>query len=145
MKSITIKSRLGEIQGESDGRIAYFDCYDPKAQKDIRHFVFLEESIKLMYEPWGWKDKWYADLIKIEWISKNEINLKDLYLDIVIENKGTTYRMIDFDDLANALVQGLTNINELEIPLKNLQVFLDNHLHGGKDFPPSIIKSYMEI
>ena len=52
--------------------------------------------------------------------------------------------MIDFDDFADALVIGRININELEIPLKNLQIFLDNHLHDGKDFPPSIIKSYIK-
>ena len=143
MYPITITSRLGKIQGVSDGKVAYFDCYDQKSQKDIRHFVFLEESIKLMHEPWGWKDKWYADLIKIECVSKNEISLIDLYLDIIIESNGQTYKMIDFDDFANALVNGRINITELEIPLNNLQIFLDNHLHDGKDFPPSIIKPYI--
>lgn len=143
MNTITITSRLGKIQGFSDGRIAYFDLYDSKSQRDVRHFIFLEESIKLMYEPWGWKDKWYADLIKIEYVSENEISLTDLYLDIIIESNGQTYKMIDFDDFADALVGGKINICDTEIPLKNLQSFLDNHLHDGKDFPPSIIKPYI--
>jgi hypothetical protein len=50
-----IKSRLGEIEGFANEEIAYFDKYDPKAGKVIRHFILLDENIKLMYEPWGWK------------------------------------------------------------------------------------------
>ena len=97
-----------------------------------------------MYEPWGWlKKEWYADFIAIEHLSEDKISLRDLYLDIYIEENGPTYRMVDFNDLAEALINNEVSAKELEEPLKNLQRFLDDHLHKGKDFPPEMIRAYM--
>jgi len=143
MHPITIVSRLGKINGMSNEQIVYFDSYDQKSSKNIRHFILIEESIKLMYEPWGWKDQWYVDLIKIETISQNEIHIKDMYIDIIVQGNGPTYKIIDFDDFSDALVKGLININDIEFTLKKLQNFLDHHLHDCRDFPPTIIKQYL--
>jgi predicted RNA-binding protein associated with RNAse of E/G family len=139
MYPIKVTSRLGEINGFSNGKVAYFDHFDAKSNKEIRHFILLEESIKLMYEPWGWKCNWYADLIRIDIISENQINLIDLYIDIIIESNNQTYRIIDLDDFANAIVNDLICYKDIKTALNNLQSFLDNYLHNGKDFPPNII------
>ena len=143
MRAIKIISRLGEIDGFTDENIAYFDLYDSKAGKVIRHFILLDKYIKLMYEPWGWKDEWYADLINIEYINSSEIKITDLYIDIVIDGNGPTYRMIDFEDVVKALINGEIKAVDLEKPFMKLQEFLDNHLHKGLDFPPAVIKSFL--
>jgi len=143
MKPVTIISRLGEHEGQSDGTVAYFDRHGPKDDREVRHFVLLNESIKLMHEPWGWSDAWYADLVSIRACSDSRIELTDLYLDIIIEGNGPTYRMIDFEDFAEALADAKVAPQALRDPLQRLQRFLDNHLHGGKDFPPSCIRPYL--
>jgi predicted RNA-binding protein associated with RNAse of E/G family len=134
---------LGTIEGFSNDKIAYFDRYDSKANRVIRHFILLDEYIKLMYEPWGWMDEWYADLINIEYINDSEIKISDLYIDIIIEGNGPTYRMIDFEDAVNALINKEIEAKDLQKPFAKLQEFLDNHLHKGNDFPPAIIKPFL--
>lgn len=143
MNSIKINSRLGEIDGFANENVAYFDCHDSKAEKTIRHFILLNENIKLMYEPWGWKDKWYADLINIEYVNNSEIKVTDLYIDIIIEGNGPTYRMIDFEDVVKALMNNEIEPEQLQKPFKKLQEFLDNHLHNEKDFPPTVIRPFL--
>jgi predicted RNA-binding protein associated with RNAse of E/G family len=143
LNPIKIISRLGEIDGFANEEVAYFDRYDSKAGKIIRHFIMLDENIKLMYEPWGWKEEWYADLINIEYVNNLEIKITDLYIDIIIEGNGPTYRMIDFEDVVKALVRNEIQAEQLEKPFKKLQEFLDSHLHKGKDFPPTAIRPFI--
>ncbi|RKN64087.1 hypothetical protein D7M11_34455 [Paenibacillus ginsengarvi] len=127
MRKVTIQSRLGEITGYRNDEFAYFDLFHSKVGRDVRHFVLLKLNIKLMYEPYDWmKNEWYADLIAIEYLENDVIRLKDLYLDIYIEGNGPTYRLVDFEDLAQALMNNETNVQEIEEPLKNLQLFLNN-------------------
>jgi predicted RNA-binding protein associated with RNAse of E/G family len=90
----------------------------------------------------GMENQWYADLIDIKYINSSEIEIKDLFIDIIIEGNGPTYRMIDFEDVIEALKSKKIEIEELESPFKKLQQFLDNHLHKGKDFPPSVIRPF---
>jgi predicted RNA-binding protein associated with RNAse of E/G family len=145
LRKINIQSRLGLLPGWSDGSIALFDRFDDKADRVVRHFVLLEKSVKLMYEPWGWQDRWYIDLVEVRWQDAQTLTLEDLYLDVIVEGNGPTYRMIDLEDLASALGEGKINVQRLQEPLRRLQRFLDDHLHGGKDFPPAAIKSYMDL
>jgi hypothetical protein len=56
MKTIKILSRLGENTGYCNNDIAFFDKFDDKAFKNVRHFLLINEGIKLMFEPWGWKN-----------------------------------------------------------------------------------------
>ncbi len=145
MNKITILSRLGERDGVSDGQVAAFDSYDSTAKHDIRHYVLLDKSIKLMHEPWGWCNEWYADLMEIRWLEPKVLELKDLYLDIIIEGEGPTYRMIDFDDLAEALALGHIGGKDLKESLCNLQQFLDEHVHRAKQFPPKCIEPFISM
>ncbi len=144
MRAVTIQSRLGETKGYRNEELAYFDLFDPGAEREVRHFILLQCNIKLIYEPWGKLVKeWYADLIAIDYVDEDTIKLTDLYLDLIIEGNGPTYRTLDFDDLAEALLKQEVTAAEIEQPLKNLQKFLDNHLHKGKDFPPAVMKEYL--
>lgn len=144
MRAVTIQSRLGEITGYRNDEFAYFDLFHTKEGRYVRHFVLLKLNIKLMYEPYDWmKKEWYADLIGIEHLENDVIRLRDLYLDVYIEENGPTYRLVDFDDLAQALVNHEVSAEEMEEPLKNLQVFLNRYLHTKNSFPPDFIKAYL--
>jgi len=148
MRDITIRSRSGEHRGFTDGIIAAFDDSGGERETDLRKYVFLQENIQLVYDPFWLSKKdssekqWYADLIHVEWITDSQIEITDLYLDIIIEGNGPIYRMIDFDDLADALTNNAVDIRILGNALRGLQNFLDSHLHFGKDFPPEIIKPF---
>jgi hypothetical protein len=142
MRKIQIRSRLGEYPGLTDETVAIFDRFDPKANRVVRHYIFLHEAAKLMHEPWDWKDRWYVDLVGIRWVDGDTLELVDLYLDVIVEGNGPTYRMIDLDDLAEALRAGAVNGETMYAPLHGLQRFLDNHLHGGKDFPPAAVRVF---
>jgi hypothetical protein len=144
LKPVTIISRLGQIEGVGNDEIVYFDTFDDEANKKIRHFILLNEGIKLMYEPWGWKNEWYADLIKVERHNEHMVELFDMYIDIIIEGNGPTYRIIDLEEYADAVTGGNIPLNEIKPHFIQLQLFLDNYLHRGRVFPPKLIKDLME-
>jgi predicted RNA-binding protein associated with RNAse of E/G family len=143
LEPIVVRSRLGECAGETDGRVAFFDRADDKTGKSVRHFVLLDQDVKLMYEPWGWENEWYADIVRIERSGDGAICLTDIYIDIVIEGNGPTYRIVDLEDLAEAVTTGGVSRWELAQALRRAQTFLDDHLHRGKDFPPQCIRPYI--
>ncbi len=143
LRNLRIRSRLGDITGRTDGVVAAFDhAYEPGGPV-MRHYLLLDESVKLMHEPWGWRDCWQADLVAIGWADDATIDLDDLYIDVIVEGNGPTYRMIDLDDLADALASGKVCGRTLHEPLRGLQRFLDAHLHGGKDFPPRCLRPFL--
>lgn len=81
MRNITIHSRPGEIEGVTDGVVAAFDFFHSEAGEEVRHYVLLKESVKLMFEPWklkgsGWRDHWYIDLVKINPLSDSAIDFR---------------------------------------------------------------------
>jgi predicted RNA-binding protein associated with RNAse of E/G family len=71
--------------------------------------------------------------------------LEDLIVDVIVEDDGPTYRIIDLEELADAMVSGAVSVESLHAPLRELQRFLDAHLHGGKDFPPAVIRPLRDI
>lgn len=140
LKNIIINSRLGRIDGWTNGEIAFFDLYDHQSQKYIRHFILLEKSVKLIYEPFSWKYTWYIDLVQIKY-ENNEMVLIDLYLDVLVKDNGNDFKIVDFDDLADALVEGKVSSIDLEKPLKGFQKFLNENLYNHQ-YPPAEIKDY---
>ncbi|MCM3781521.1 DUF402 domain-containing protein [Neobacillus mesonae] len=144
MNPITVVSRLGKIQGYEVNGIVYFDRFDDLSRKVIRHYILVNEGVKLMYEPWGWINEWYVDLVEIKKISDHEIELTDLYIDIVVEGNGPTYRLIDLEEYADAVTEGQIDIQEMNKQLKQVQTFLENYLHRGKVFPPEQVRQLME-
>ncbi len=145
MRRIMIRSRLGEFTGLTHETVAIFDRFDPKGDRVVRHFILLEEAAKLMYQPWGWKNQWYIDMVDLRWVDENTLELEDLFLDVIVENNGPTYRAIDLDELADALANHQVSIAMISGALHRFQTFLDNHLHGGKDFPPAVFQPLWEI
>ncbi len=142
-KRVTIRSRLGEHEGVTDGIVAYFDSLNQKTGGKTRHFVILDQNVDLQHEPWDWKDRRYVDLVQVKSVDEYLIELKDLYVDIIIEGNGPTYRVIDLEELGDALESGQIQLSEIAGPLRNLQQFLDGHVHGAKEFPPECIRPFM--
>jgi hypothetical protein len=145
LRKIIIRSRLGEFPGLTNETVAVFDRFGPKDTHMVRHYILLHESVKLMHEPWDWKDRWYIDLVSIRWADAHTLELDDLWVDVIVEGSGPTYRIIDLEELADALRQGTAQIERLVTPLHCLQRFLDSHLHGGKDFPPAVLQPFQQI
>jgi len=143
LKAVTIRSRLGECPGKANGSVAFFDRADGITGKLIRHFVMLDRGVKLMYEPWGWRNEWYADIIRVDQVGDDVIELTDLCVDVVIEGDGPTYRVIDLDDVADAVASGAISREGMATALRHLQRFLDDHVHRRKDFPPTCIRPYL--
>lgn len=145
LRKITVCSRLGAFPGLTDGRVAVFDRFDPKADGVVRHYILLDEATKLMYQPWGWQNRWYIDLVDIRWTDADTLTLVDLLVDVIVEENGPTYRIIDLEELADALLSGQVSIETMHAPLHRLQRFLDNHLHGAKDFPPAALRPFNNL
>jgi predicted RNA-binding protein associated with RNAse of E/G family len=145
LRLVTIRSRLGDFTGLANADAAIFDRFDPKAGRVVRHYILLNESVKLMFEPWGWVNQWYVDLVSIRWIAADTLELADLYIDVIVEGSGPVYRLIDLEEFADALRDGKISAEDMNTPLHALQRFLDDHLHGGKDFPPAAIRPMMAL
>lgn len=145
LRPVAVQSRLGDIPGHTDGEVAFFDdAADSTTTSLIRHFVLLKQGVKLMYEPWGWRKEWYADIVQVEHIGDDTIKLVDLYVDVIVEGDGPTYRVIDLDDLASAVATGAIEPDHLATALRQLHGFVDGYLHRGRDFPPRCIRPYMQ-
>lgn len=74
-----------------------------------RYFWLLEEDVQLVYEPFGWQGEWYVDLVSFERTERDGLPLftvRDQYLDVVVEGMGPTYRLLDLDEAATALLSG---------------------------------------
>lgn len=92
------------------------------------------------------RDSWYVDLITIE--SQGDRYLfRDLYLDVIVPTDGRPYRILDFDDYADALADGTLSVETAIDGLRRWQRFVDRYLHGARwptstwaDFPPSAIR-----
>ncbi|MCM3126930.1 MULTISPECIES: DUF402 domain-containing protein [unclassified Paenibacillus] len=140
MKPLTVTSRLGEFQGYGTSEVAFFDRFDELSNKVIRHYILIHEGVKIIHEPWGWTNEWYVDLVDIKMNNDAEIVLTDLYIDIVIEGNGPTYRLIDLEEYADAVSQGLICTKDMNKHLTQVQLFLEKYLHRGKVFPPKQIE-----
>jgi predicted RNA-binding protein associated with RNAse of E/G family len=146
MKTIMIKSRAGEIEGKRNKEIAYFDNFDKRADKIIRHFILFQYGVMLRFEPFGWKNEWYIDFIEIEVQPNDSLVLRDVYLDMVVEGMGPTYRIVDADELAEAFGKGHISSEQMCRILKNLQTFVDDHLHRDiNNFPPKSVLPFFLV
>lgn len=150
MKRVTVLSRLGEQSGVSNGKIAAFDRVSNGGRDPVRHYIMLDKSVKLMFEPWSHQENsvqnfWYIDLIQVEHVDDGTIQLTDLYIDVWVKGNGPTYEMMDMHELGEALANGDVTPEQMKKPLADLQRFLDDHLNfGAKDFPPTAIRPFME-
>jgi len=99
----------------------------------------------MVYEPFGWRDEWYVDIVDIE-VHRTEADLTyrviDHYLDIVIEGMGPTYRMLDLDQLAEAMRAGHIDVAAAGRAMVHAQQFVERYLHRGAPFPPPQIRPF---
>ena len=143
MKNIKIESRLGTIEGYGNDEIVYFDRFDVKSDKVIRHFILMNEGVKIMFEPYGWKNEWYVDLIKIKQCEDDTLELADMYIDIIVEGNGPRYRIVDLEEYAEGVFEGKITLMEMKNQMLQVQKFLNKYLHHENGFPPEIIRKYI--
>lgn len=111
-----------------------------------RYFWLLDEGAQLIYEPFGWRREWYVDLVSIARDEADGVpvfTVVDQYVDVVVEGPhGPAYRLIDLDEVAEALAAGAIDAPTMAGILHRTQAFLDRHLHRGNTFPPRDIRPY---
>jgi hypothetical protein len=110
-----------------------------------RYFWLLGEDVQLVYEPFGWRDEWYVDLVSVSETDSGGTrcySVSDELVDIVVEGMGPTYRIIDLDEIGDALAGGQVTAARLSKTLTRAQRFLDRYLHRGARFPPPQIAPF---
>ncbi len=132
------------VQAFLAGDVLYSDQVYYRHHGPRRYFWLLAENVQFVYEPFGWRDEWYVDLVSI---SRQELGgtpwylIRDEYVDIVVEGMGPAYRILDLDEAGDALLTGQTSSAALAATLTSAQRFLERYLHRGAPFPPAQIAS----
>lgn len=102
-----------------------------------RWFWLLDCGVQLLYEPWHWKKRWYADLVSIRHEEGSSIyEIRDMEIDIVFEAQVPLYRVIDLEKFGLRIASGDFTLAEAEDVLRRTQVFLDQYVHpiGQEEF-----------
>jgi len=120
------------------GRVLVRDERSAPDSKPRRYFWLIDEGIQLTYEPFGWHSEWYVDVVEIQ-LRHGRYDITDRYVDIVVEGMGPNYRILDLDELGQALVSDAIDAGEIASALRSTQQFLDRYLHRGGTFPPPMI------
>lgn len=110
-----------------------------------RYFWLLDLGVQLVYEPFGWTDEWYVDVVFVDQEARDDsfaYRIADAYVDLVIEGMGPTYRMLDLDELGAALLAGQVDASGAADALTRAQRFVDTYLHRGAPFPPPQIRPF---
>jgi hypothetical protein len=96
-------------------------------------------------------DMWYVDLVSVEQ-NGNRNTFRDLYIDVMVPTDGRHYRMLDLDEFADAIDNGLLSTQQATDALRRWQAFLDRHLHAERapahawtDFPPAAIRPLLDL
>lgn len=89
---------------------------------------------------------WYIDLVHVAATAESVI-VRDLYVDVMVPTDGRHQRMLDLDELADAIEAGTVPVDVATDGLRRWQRFLDRHLHAERDprsqwsdFPPAAIR-----
>ena len=112
-----------------------------KPRKDISggiSYTFLKEGIKIsrFYDADKKFAYWYCDIINVEYDSDNDrFTLIDLLLDVKLMPDGTM-KVLDADELAEALEKGLITQEQTCSSLKKMDSILQKIYNGV--FPPAI-------
>lgn len=110
-----------------------------------RYFWLVNEHVQLVYEPFGWNDEWYVDIVDIEVLSHEDTpgyKVTDAYLDLVVEGMGPTYRILDLHQLADAMRSGELTVDAATSALDRVNRFIESYLHRGAPFPPPQIRPW---
>ena len=87
---------------------------------------FLKEGFKIgkFYREDGSLYCWYCDIVRYDYTGENELTVTDLLADVIIKADGVI-RVVDLDELSDALNQGLITTELMDQALKQLQHLLD--------------------
>jgi hypothetical protein len=93
----------------------------------------------------GLTPSWYVDLVQVTDEGPSVI-LRDLYVDVMVPVDGRHQRMLDLEEYADAIGDGIVPVPVALDGLRRWQAFLDRCLHHGRDpgygwadFPPAAI------
>lgn len=100
-----------------------------------RWFWLLDVGVQLLYEPWHWKNRWYADLVSINQEEESGIyEIRDMEIDIIFEAQAPLYRVIDLEKFGQRVASGDFTLEEAVDVLRRTQTFLDRYVHPiGKE------------
>lgn len=118
-----------------------------------RAFVLLDVGVSLSFLDWvpEASDCWYVDLITVERDGDAYI-FRDRFLDLIIPTDGRPYRVLDLDELGDALERSTLSVSEVADGLRRWQRFIDRYLQPGRypvdgwaDFPPKAIQALRDL
>jgi hypothetical protein len=158
VESVRVVTRVGVFEGFSDGRVIYFDgpvfVSDDEAILQ-RNYLLVNEGVKLT-RPGRWDDDWragawYVDVVEC-FVREEEVTVLDRYIDFIVPATPSLYRVLDMEELADALSAGDISVAAAAKALRAAQAFVDTYLHrvgerqgpSWKDFPPASIGAYLE-
>ena len=125
MESVRVVTRVGIFEGRSDGSVVHFD--GP---------VFVSDDV---------------DVVEC-FVGDGEVTVLDRFIDFIVPARASPYRVLDMEELADALSEGHISIGAAAKALRAAQAFVDTYLHRvgerqgptWKDFPPASIAPYLE-
>jgi hypothetical protein len=158
VEPVQVVTRVGVFEGYSDGRVVYFDgvvfLSDDEAILQ-RNYLLVNEGVKLT-RPGRWDDDWragawYVDVVEC-FVRDEEVTVFDRYIDFIVPPRTSPYRVLDLEELADAMSDGHISIGAAAKALRAAQAFVDTYLHrvgehqgpSWKDFPPASIGPYIE-
>lgn len=163
---------LGPLPGVRDGDALAYEFWLPEPftpwpghSRRQRVFVLLDLGVSLSLPVWRTMSTvdgrvveaidavqaepttWYVDLVTV-----TGFVVRDLYADVMVPTDGRHQRMLDLDELADAVTAGDLDVATAMDGLRRWQRFLDRHLHAARgpgpewtDFPPSAIRRLMTL
>lgn len=94
---------------------------------------------------------WYVDLVDVT-DHGDRLEVRDLYIDVMVPTDGRPYRLLDLDEFADALENGELPQDVAVDALRRWQAFLDRYLHVGEsprlgwaDFPPTCMNDLWQL
>ncbi|WP_432983342.1 DUF402 domain-containing protein [Dactylosporangium sp. CA-233914] len=156
--SVTI-IRDGRIRaaGHRDGNAIVYDWGFTweGIDREQRSFVLLETGFQINQpvifpeQQRGW---WYCDLVRV--VDEGDVvRVFDHLIDVIVGPPDHPYRVLDLDEYADAMAEGVIDVAAGIDGLSRTQKFLDRHLNrrhdtrrdAWPDFPPRAIAALAEL
>jgi len=123
------------------GSVIFRDEYDVRLMPwPIRRvYWLLDYGVQIVYAPIGWTGEWRIDLVNITRKDVADVptfTVHDKALDVIVEDMGPTYRVLDLNDVGQRLLSGIYNLQEVADILRRTELFLEAFLHRGAPWPP---------
>lgn len=156
-----MRGQWGPFPGVRSGAVATYEFeivephyVRPGISRMQRVYLLLDQGIQLnqpiVFKPHqaGW---WYIDLVEIGSSTPGQITVTDHFLDVIVGPPGHPYRVLDIDELGDAIEAGRITLDKAIAGMRNFQRFLDQHLNRRTevevewpDFPPAALAPVWE-